>query len=230
MIKIDIHTHSVYSKHRIWGSAGFGTPKQMIKFAIKKGLNGLAITDHNSVKGSLIGMKYAKKLKNFVFITGSEIRSERGDILALGVNEDIPKGLSVQETIDKIHQLGGIAIAPHPYGGFPRRSSLRDAVRKYRFDALEVLNGGTRSWDNKKAYEVAKELNYPMVGGSDAHHWKDIGTIYNLMESDLSVDDILNTLKKGKVTVIGKPFGIYSKLRVGVKKVLKVSINYSLNS
>ena len=62
-IKIDLHTHSVYSKHAIWGDEAFGNPKQMIDVAIERGLNGLAITDHNSIRGALEGLKYAKKKK-----------------------------------------------------------------------------------------------------------------------------------------------------------------------
>lgn len=221
MIKVDLHTHSVYSKHRIWGNEAFGTPKQMIKFAMKNGLNALAITDHDSMKGSLIGMEYAKSLKDFVLIPGSEVSSLGGHILALGIRENVQKGLSVQETIDRIHQLGGIAIAPHPYSGFPRTSSLKDSIKKYRFDVVEVLNGGTRMRDNRKAYRVAKEMNYPMSGGSDAHYWKDIGAIYNVVDCDLSVDDILESLKKGSAVIKGRPFGFYSKMRLGAKKVLR---------
>ncbi|MCD6477586.1 MAG: CehA/McbA family metallohydrolase [Candidatus Aenigmarchaeota archaeon] len=221
MIYADIHTHSVYSRHRIWGDEAFGTPKEMIKMVMSKGLNGLAITDHDSVKGSIEGLKYSKKIKNFVLIPGSEVSSADGHILALGIKENVRKGLSVQETIDKIHELGGIAIAVHPYVGFPRTSGVGDAIRKYRFDAIEVLNGGIRWKENKKAYDVARELNYPMTGGSDAHYWKDVGTIYNIINCGSDVDEVLKAIKKGKVIIKGKPFGFYSKMRLATKKVLR---------
>ena len=224
LVKIDLHTHSIYSIHWLWKNEAFGTPKEMVKMAIQKGLNGLSITDHNSVKGSLEGLKYAKKLKNFLLVPGSEVKSEEGDILAIGIKEDVPKELPVQETIDRIHDLGGIAIAAHPYAGFPRRSAVKDAIKKYRFDAVEILNGGTRWRDNKKAYDVAKELKYPMTGGSDAHYWKDIGEIYNVINCSLSVDDVLEAIKKGRVIIKGRPFGLYSKMRLATRKVLRLSL------
>lgn len=220
-VKIDLHTHSVYSKHTIWGDEAFGTPMQMIHMAIEKGLNGLAITDHNSVRGALEGLKYVKKLKNFLLIPGTEVSSLGGHIVALGIKEDIPRKLTIQETIDRIHDLGGIAIAAHPYAGWPRIASLRDAIRKYKFDAIEVLNGGTRVRANRRAYMIAKELGRPVTAGSDSHYWRDLGLIYNVIDCEPTTDSVLSAIKKGKVVVRGRPFGLYSKLRLGTKKVLR---------
>jgi len=66
-MRIDCHCHTIYSKHWFWGYDSINTPKEMIKAAIKKGLDGIAITDHNTVKGSLIGKKIAKKYKNLLY-------------------------------------------------------------------------------------------------------------------------------------------------------------------
>lgn len=218
-MKIDLHAHSVYSRHPLWRNEAFGTPKQMIDFAIKMGLGGLAITDHDSIKGALEGLKYAKKLNDFLFVPGVEVTTKEGHVLALGVRENIPKKLSIQETIDRIHDLGGMAIAPHPYAGF-RASSIKDAVRRYKFDAVEVINGGTRIRAIRKAYRVAKELKLPMVAGSDSHYWKDIGKIYNIIECD-SIDSLFREIRKGRVVMKGRPFGFYSCARLATKKFLR---------
>lgn len=219
-MKIDLHCHSVYSKHTIWGNEAFGRPDQMIDMAIQNGLNGLAITDHNSVRGSLEGLKYAKK-KDFLLIPGTEVSSLGGHIVALGVKEDITRKLPIPDTIKRIHDLGGIAIAAHPYAGWPRTASLKDSIRKYRFDAIEVLNGGTSVSKNRKAYSVAKELGVPMTAGSDSHYWRDIGLIYNIIDCNSSADSIFRAIKKGKVIVKGRPFGFYSQTRLATKKVLR---------
>ena len=68
-MRIDTHVHTIYSKHWFWGFDSLNTPLEMIKFAIKKGLDGLAITDHNTVKGSMVGKKIAKSFKGFKIIT-----------------------------------------------------------------------------------------------------------------------------------------------------------------
>ena len=127
----------------------------------------------------------------------------------------------MQETIDRIHELGGIAIAAHPYAGWPRIASLKDAILNYRFDAIEVLNGGTRVNANRKAYKAAKELNIPVVAGSDSHHWKDIGLIYNIIYCEPTIDSALKAIGKGKVVVKGRPFGLYSKMRLVTRKLIR---------
>lgn len=220
-MKIDLHCHSAFSNHDFWGSEAFGTPEQIVKKALAEGFGGIAITDHDSMKGSLVGMNYARKIRNFVFVPGMEVSSAGGHVLALGIKEIVPPRLSVAETIERVHGLGGIAIAVHPYTGWPRKASLRDLVRENRFDAIEVLNGGVRVSANRKAYRVAKELGVPYVAGSDAHHWKDIGLIYNIMECGSSVDSVLDAIRKGRVLVKGRPFGLYSRMRLVTKKIIR---------
>src|SRR4030067_1854146 len=115
-MKIDCHCHTIYSRHAFWGSDALNTPLEMIKAAVKKGIDGLAITDHNTVKGSLIAKKEARRFKNFKIITGCEVRTREGEIIALGVKENIPMNLSIEETVKIIKDLGGISVAPHPFG------------------------------------------------------------------------------------------------------------------
>lgn len=210
MDKYDLHLHTEYSIHWFWRNEAIGTPKQIVKEAIRKGLAGIAITDHNEVKGSLKAWEYAKN-KNFTVITGSEIRSEKGDILALNIKENIPKGLPVEETIKRIHDMGGLAVVAHPYAGFPRRSALGYVSRS--FDAVEGLNGMSTLRANKKARLVAKEMGLPITGGTDAHYWKDVGTAFTLCEGD-----VLEAIRKGKTGVGGRTIGFYSRARLVTRK------------
>jgi len=108
-MKIDLHVHSDYSDD------ANDSVEELIKAAVKKGLNGIAIADHNNVKGGLKGFGIAKEMKDFVVIPGVEVSSAEGHILALNIREDIPKKLSVKETVEKIISLGGLPILPHPY-------------------------------------------------------------------------------------------------------------------
>ena len=218
-LKIDFHCHSLYSKHNFWKTEAFGSPRQMIDMARKRGLNGLAITDHDSVKGSLEGMKYAKNLKDFLLVTGSEVSSDGGHIVALGIRKNIPKGLSVGETVDRIHDQGGLAIAAHPYGSWPRKDVLRDKIKNQKFDAIEILNGGLTIKGNRKAYESAGEMKLPMTAGSDSHHWKDLGKIYNILECEPNLDSLFREIKKGRIQIVGRPFGFYSGARLVTRKI-----------
>jgi hypothetical protein len=183
----------------------------MVNYARKIGLTGIAITDHNCVKGSLIALRYAKRLKNFFVIPGSEIKSKEGDIVALGIKEDVKERLSLEETIEKIHELGGIAVAAHPFGIFLFRKCLRENALKA--DAIEVFNAySCRSFQNKKALWLAKKFKKPMTAGSDAHWHRILG--FACVECEAySIDDLLDCILKRKVKIFGRsvPYRISAK-------------------
>jgi predicted metal-dependent phosphoesterase TrpH len=101
----DLHVHTTYSNDSLI------TPKDLVYYAKKRGLNCVAVTDHNQLEGAY---KIAKET-DFLIIPGMEVSSSDGHIVALNVIELIPKGLCAADTIDKIHKAGGIAVACHPY-------------------------------------------------------------------------------------------------------------------
>src|SRR3972149_8625567 len=97
--KVDLHVHTVYSRDSLI------TPEDLVFYARKRGLTAVAVTDHDRVDGAL---KIAKEA-DFLIIPGIEVSSRNGHVLGLNVQESIPKGLSVDETVDRIHAAGGLA-------------------------------------------------------------------------------------------------------------------------
>lgn len=196
-MRMDCHCHTIYSKHYFWGSDALSTPQDMIKAAIKKGMDGLAVTDHNYVRGSLIAERAAKRFKDFLIITGCEVMTNEGEIIALGIRENVPTNLSIEETVEKIHDLGGIATAPHPFGSYIFRTcSGRKSVMA---DAIEVFNSTLTNGQNSKALNLAKAFKKPFVAGSDAHSSREVGNAGIIFEGD-PIDDIL----KKKVKIFGR--------------------------
>lgn len=185
-MSFDLHVHSKYSKDSI------NDPKWIIKIAKKKGLTGVAITDHNTIRGSLIAKK-ANKDTDFEIILGEEIKTDIGDIIGLWIAEEI-KSRNWEEVIDEIHSQGGIAVLPHPYRGH----KLIEEVAK-RVDVIEVLNARTPKQLNRKAYELAVKLHKGFSAGSDAHVPFEIGRGRIFANSDLRKD-----LVKGNVKPDGK--------------------------
>lgn len=104
--------------HTQYSYDGLITPKELVYYAKKRGLDGVAITDHDTIEGAL---KIARET-NFLIVPGIEISSSDGHIVGLNVSEAIQKGLSASETVDRIHDAGGIAIACHPSAFFKRCS------------------------------------------------------------------------------------------------------------
>jgi len=194
-IKADLHVHTTYSKDSLI------TPKDLVYYAKKRGLNAVAVTDHNQLEGA---WKIAEET-DFLIIPGIEISSSDGHIVALNIKELIPKGFSAVETVERIHRAGGVAIACHPYVYF--KGCLREKVCSM-FDAIEVINARAFPFRNsvKKAEEAAKRLKLSRVAGTDAHYGPQIGFGYTVIEAvEPSVEAIAKAIVKGDCQPFGQP-------------------------
>ena len=192
-IRADLHVHTTYS------SDSLITPNDLIHFAKKRGLNSVAVTDHNSLEGA---WKIAEET-DFLIIPGMEVSSSDGHIVALNVKELIPRGYSAAETVDRIHKAGGVAIACHPY--VIGKGCLKEAVCS-TFDAVEVINARAFPFKRsvKKAEEKTKQLRLSRVAGTDAHFGPQIGYGYTVIEAEeASVEAIAKAIVEGKC----QPFG-----------------------
>lgn len=190
-MKLDLHIHSSYSLD------GSDNPKEIIKHARKIGLDGIAITDHNEIKGSLEAIKYGKTLNDFVVVPGIEVSSLDGHLIGLGMTESVEKGLPTKETIELITDQGGIVIASHPYRFW---SGLGDEIVKSNdFTAVEVMNARSLRKDNRRALKLANELALGRTGGSDCHSLDQIGKAYTELEiSNYDIDDIIQEIENKK--------------------------------
>jgi len=203
-MNIDLHVHT---------NVSFDS-KIKIGILLKKmkgfGLEGIAITDHDSNVGNVKAREIAKKYDVKVF-SGVEITTDSGHILAYGVYEKPPYRKSVAVTIDWIHDQGGIAVCAHPF----RKSSpsLEEKVYDHKFDAIEI-NGRCREAQNRAAALAAQVLNLPLIGGSDAHYIQALGRIYTEFFSDITTDDeLIKAIKAGQCEVKYKtPISIKAEL------------------
>jgi len=193
-IKVDLHVHSNYSKDSLI------TPKELVFYAKKSGLNAVAVTDHNQIEGSL---KIAKET-DFLVIPGMEVSSADGHIVALNLQKLIPRGLRARETVEKIHEAGGIAIAVHPYAWL--KGSLGRHVEEAQFDAIETLNASAFPFglNKRKATAAAQKLKLPQVAGTDAHFGPTIGYGYTAIDCEPNVDAIAKAIVSGKCQPLGR--------------------------
>ncbi|RLF58161.1 MAG: metal-dependent phosphoesterase [Thermoplasmata archaeon] len=189
MMKIDLHIHSKYSED------ASGSPEEIMKHVKKKGLHGMAITDHNSIKGG----EKAKNLstKGFIVIPGVEISTTQGHIIGLNVKKDIPKNRSVSETIEHIYDAGGIPIIPHL---FRNMSGIKENNLKMVLDnisAIEVYNSCSLPNTNWKTSAVAKKYKLGGTGGSDSHEPPYAGSAYTIIDTtDMNIDTILSEIER----------------------------------
>jgi predicted metal-dependent phosphoesterase TrpH len=210
-VKADLHVHTTYSNDSVI------TPKELVFYAKKRGLTAVAVTDHNQVEGA---RKIAKKT-DFLIIPGTEVSSLHGHIVGLNVNTLIPRGLSADETVDRIHEAGGIAIACHPF------ALIKGSIGKHvssKFDAVETINTSTFPFNraNSKANQLAERLKLPKVAGTDAHYGPVIGLAYTLIDSEANVGSIIKAITNGHC----KPAGTGMSLRLRLENQGRFFLKY----
>jgi len=174
----DIHMHTIYSYD------GTASVPAVLKRANQVGLDLIAITDHDEIRGALIAEQLAPKF-DIMVIPGVEITTAEGDLLALSIHKLIPAGLSLIETVKRVGAQGGFCVAPHPgAGGMGMKSltaysiyrALADHEVKRILIGIETYNATTLDREgNISARIMAERLDVAQTGSSDAHVLEAIG-------------------------------------------------------
>jgi len=211
-VKIDLHAHTIFSD-------GVDTPERMVARAKAVGLDGIAITDHDSVAGWKRGVDAGNRLGINV-ITGKEMRirvgdKEVGEILALFIDEDITlnQRSDLGEIMDRIKKQDGIAAIPHPFDWW-RKTSLLERIFEdnLNVDAIEVINGRNRMESNIKSIEFADKNGLSHIAGSDSHRAEDLGEVYTFCDTN-DIEAFRKMIKKRKSIAIGSTKGFSEILK-----------------
>ncbi|UCE90945.1 MAG: PHP domain-containing protein [Methanobacteriota archaeon] len=180
--KADLHTHTKYSgmsKIRFMRFPdAVSEPADVVRAAERRGLDVVCVTDHDTTEGAL---KAARVRADVEVVVGEEVSSAGGEILGLFVTEAIPRGLSPEETIDRIHEMGGVAVAPHPFSS--HCSSVEERLFELKLDAVEMFNAFHRDgYANDLAQRICRHLPVARTGGSDAHAPMMVGDGYTTFD------------------------------------------------
>lgn len=174
-MRLDLHLHTHHSRDCTIPT------KEVIRLCQRRGLDGIAVTDHNSLAGGREALALAPP--GFTVIPGEEVESSEGEIIGLFLHEEIPAGLTPEETAERIRAQGGVVIAPHPFDPL-RRSPLKTPalerlVAAGQVDAIEVLNArmALRS-HNALGADFARRYGLPGTAGSDGHSRPEYGQAY----------------------------------------------------
>lgn len=202
-LSIDLHVHTRCSVDSLI------TFEELVFYSEKRGLDGVAVTDHDRLDCAL---KMARET-DFLIVPGIEVSSLNGHIIGLNVQEEVPKNLSVGETVDRIHDAGGVAIACHPATFF--KGSLGKLVNP-KFDAVEVINSSAIPFgcSVKGAERLASNLGLARVAGSDAHYGPEIGLAYTVVDAESDAAEIAKAIEKG----LCQPFGSAVPFTVRLKR------------
>ena len=192
LIRADLHNHTYFSPDSVL------SPKQVVERVHRAGIDCIAITDHNTVRGGLAVREIAD---GFQVIVGEEVRTSDGEVLGLFLSEDVPRGLPARETIALIKAQGGIVGVPHPFDHL--RSALNEAELEAlirEIDFIEALNSRiVFAVHNKLALEFARRHDKPVSAASDAHSPREVGRSYVEMPPFTGASDFLESLRQGRL-------------------------------
>ena len=198
MLKMDSHIHSEYSPD------SNSKIDDILETARSRNIDIIAISDHNTVDGTSEVMKKTRNT-DILAIPSIEISSAQGHIIGFGCEENIPRDLSPEDTIDRIHDLGGIAIIPHPFCFYRHGLLCKSDYKDLKIDAIETKNARfIVGYCNNKAKKLAIKENIPTLGASDAHYWKFVGDCYSkIVDCEKDIDSVLKAIVKGNVEAHG---------------------------
>lgn len=178
-MKLDLHIHSKYSKDSLL------KPETILKIAKKRRLSGIAVTDHNTIKGGLVTQKINND-ENFTVIVGSEIKTEYGDVIGLFLQEEIISQ-KFEEVVDEIKSQDGLLILAHPF----RKNITYPASIFKKIDLIEAFNARSPKRINEKSLNLAKTYKKPTTAGSDAHLFFEIGRAQMELNSNIVINSNL---------------------------------------
>ncbi len=192
-VHVDLHMHTDHSPD-------CATPVDTLLHTAKSvGLGAIAITDHNEISGALEARERANGIK---VIVAEEVKTaDQGEVIGLFIEEKIPRGMTLQETIAEIRRQGGLVYVPHPFDrmhAVPDYEHLLDVVEQ--IDAIEVFNPRVAfSAFNEEAARFAAKYRIVAGAGSDSHVAQGLGSVKIRMRDFDGPEEFLESLRDADI-------------------------------
>jgi predicted metal-dependent phosphoesterase TrpH len=171
----------------------------LLETAKRRGLGAIAVTDHNEISGALAARERANGIK--VIVSEVVKTAHEGEVIGLFIEEKIPRGMSLKETIDAIHAQGGLAYVPHPFDrlhAVPDYEHLLKVVED--IDVLEVFNARVAvPGFNEEARRFAAKYHVVAGAGSDSHVTQGLGTVKIRMRDFDGAEEFLESLRDADI-------------------------------
>jgi predicted metal-dependent phosphoesterase TrpH len=194
-MRFDLHVHTNLSPcSRL-------LPAEILSNAKSKGLNGVCITDHNTMAVREI-LTEGLQSDGLCIIFGQEYSTDEGDFLLFGPFEEIPAGLPAPELLQGVEAVGGVAIAAHPFRAC--RSTREYLIEQGLCRIVEGVNGRNHASENDRVLSWQRSYGVKQVGGSDAHSLPELGQTVTRFQTPISSRiDLIQALKKGAFEIPG---------------------------
>src|SRR3954453_13997656 len=193
LIDVDLHMHTDHSPD-------CATPVDvLLDTAKERGLGAIAVTDHNVITGAHEAAARADGIK---VIVAEEVKTaDQGEVIGLFIDEHIPRGMTLEETIAEIHRQGGLVYVPHPFDrmhSVPDYEHLLNVIEDV--DAIEVFNArvAVKSF-NEEAVKFARKYRIPGGAGSESHVPQGLGSVRIRMRDFDGPDEFLESLREADI-------------------------------
>lgn len=205
-MKSDLHIHTFYSHDAI------NTFDEIERYALKRGLDCIAITDHERLKGALKATREITKVK---VIPGIEFYTEYGHLIGLNIYEEPRDKMSFDDLIDFIKEQNGVTIMAHPLDSIRNKVDkelVMEALKKV--DIIEVAN----AHDSKAKInyivlsKIAEDLDKGVSAGSDSHIPSTIGYTYVVDDSE-DIEGLIENLMRRKVKIYVRTVSLNQRLK-----------------
>lgn len=215
-MELDLHVHT---RHSFDSSMN---PAKVVRVAIRRGLDGIAVTDHDAIEGAREAQKAAGG--DLIVILGEEIDTSAGDVLGLFLKEAVHEEDPVR-AIEAIHDQGGIAILPHP---FAKSLTIEERVARV-LDGCEGFNARharipavENGRGEKEVVSFAERYDLSLVAGSDAHAYREIGRARTIVPAS-SMSEAKEGILRGETVLAGRrssPFNLLASVALRTLKRL----------
>jgi len=199
-MKIDLHNHTSLSS-----TCSILDVHDLIRLARERGLNGVCVTEHNTMEGGLIAEEIGRE-KGFLVLPAQEVKTQEGDILTYGLFDEGLRGIALNELCALAREREAVLVAAHPFR--INAHAIGRAIYDYAdcFAAVETLNGNCSDTENELAGKSAEELHLGMTGGSDAHSADNVARYYTEFEGVISdISSLIKALRSGRFRAAKNP-------------------------
>ena len=193
-MRVDLHTHTFHSVDSLTNV------EALVAAARRRGLDKIAVTDHNTIQGALAAYALAPEL----VIIGVEVQTTRGELLGYFVKDEVPAHADPLETIRRLREQGALISISHPFDPYRSGWSPADLLALAPLvDAVEGFNSRCLAAGmNERAARFARDHGLPVTAGSDAHSEREVGNGALLLPAFCSADELRGAL--GLATISGQ--------------------------